>query len=379
MKNFLLLTILFFTFITASCKNNISQSVSTESSEPVIHTDAINETDSPESESNGLTFSEEINNPEDTVKINIDLSLASPQTSLSIYRCRPRDITMDEIKQWAHVFFGKNMVFEPQTQQLQAEFQAEAKLYENGLKGTLNSYNRTEDDFLMHSIGFNYSDPDAVETYLPEKYLNEDEAEQAARDIISKLGFENWALDSSTPLSPDPQNNQLSEEYVFRFVPQYDQMKALYYPMTTVKSDDANAAHYYYEHLSVVIQRGIVTSVSWFSPIKITGVEEENIQLIPGNEIYAILKDYMQTKYTSPSSIVGFSDIEEGLNVNIQLKNAELKMCRIKETDSDDFLIVPAWDFTGSVIMNDVPIQDNVTLAIINAVDGSIINGALGY
>ncbi len=54
-------------------------------------------------------------------------------------------------------------------------------------------------------------------------------------------------------------------------------------------------------------------------------------------------------------------------------------MFRVKDTVSGDFLITPAWIFSGTVALDGAPVWENVDIAAINAVDGSPVNIMMGY
>ena len=147
--------------------------------------------------------------------------------------------------------------------------------------------------------------------------------------------------------------------------------------MLSAKSDDSYAAHYYYQYVNVMVQNGIIISVSWYSPVEITDTVEDNVQILPIAEIYQKMKDFISMKYTI-STLEGNTGITSS-SIEILVDHAELQMCRIKEKNSQNFLIVPVWAFTGTISIDGFPMYEETNLAVINAVDGSIINAELGY
>ena len=85
----------------------------------------------------------------------------------------------------------------------------------------------------------------------------------------------------------------------------------------------------------------------------------------------------MQTKYTKNALIEGGEAAKE--DVEIQVNHIVQGLFRIKEKgNEEEFLMVPAWAFKGEWYMNGESMGEQ-DFCVINAIDGSTIDVALGY
>lgn len=237
----------------------------------------------------------------------------------------------------------------------------------NGHQGYIMANNRNEDDFKLHNLWFYYKDEmDILD--LPESDTSHDEALSMAEDIKAKLGFEDWQLCQDS--------NGEGDRYFFRFAPVYNGIEAFSPKILSITSEDDYAAKYYYESLEVEITRGKVQAVIWESPVEITAEENDNVATISFEKAIELFKNHVQSEYTdSKLSSMGMSSSDGKIVVN----EIRLGMMRIKIKDnSDEFYMVPAWNFKGEAYWDGMA-MGIYDLATINAVDGSVIDVGLGY
>ena len=96
-------------------------------------------------------------------------------------------------------------------------------------------------------------------------------------------------------------------------------------------------------------------------------------------KIYETFQNQMRVAYTRDTFIDPADPSLQGASVECKVTQIEQGLFRIKEKNQEEnFLMVPAWTFRGSVIVDgsDWGEQD---FCVINAVDGSVINTAAGY
>lgn len=401
----------------------------------------------------------------ENIEIVTNITFENYPEQAHVYRCSPRAITMDEIRQWADILFQGNTAYEPKAvfskvdiekqlssltarisdrdslveeysgdnqavdeyilyieemisaledeyihapeqedikktdwmfhnyeyydiarnfwkdsaeyEKLNKSLVFQAKAMVNGYEGEISAYNRDEEDYLMHSLTFVYTNMDFIESSLPSKYIDEETALEMADDMAACLGFSDWYLEDVLYMDPSPSNGHLYESYHIRYVPVYDNIPAYYYPLATVKNSDAHSAHYYYQDFCITIVKGIVVAVSWYSPVEIIDCELKP-ELIAETEVYEAMKAYIRDNYTM-EQMNGIPISDYYTSATVCVENAELKMFRVKDTVSGDFLITPAWIFSGTVALDGAPVWENVDIAAINAVDGSPINIMMGY
>ena len=241
----------------------------------------------------------------------------------------------------------------------------------NGHQGYIRVSNRDEDDFRLHNIVFYLKDSDNIDA-LPDSNMTEDEAMAMADEVRLKLNLPDWEIDSSWGDS---------DRYTFIYTPVYNNVAAMFPGRGTGvnadNKDDAYAANYYYESLEIVIYKGLLTEVRWESPVEIVDSENDNVAVMELEEVVSAFKSYMQSKYTD--SVLKKQGIEDP-NAKIVVTDINCRLMRVKIKDnSNEFYMLPAWEFKGEVQVGESYKMDLGVLALINGLDGSVIDVALGY
>jgi len=135
-----------------------------------------------------------------------------------------------------------------------------------------------------------------------------------------------------------------------------------------------------YPQETLVITVGLegVQAVSYTSPMQVSEVLAGNSALMPFNDVQDIFDQHIVLNGFDPSK-----------EVYLNIDRVQLGMMRIDQQNSDEYLIVPVWDFYGNYVAsrNNEHLEDNPkprkhygrSFLTINAVDGSIIDRELGY
>ncbi len=244
----------------------------------------------------------------------------------------------------------------------------------HGQTACVSAVNRNEKDYYMHSLGFYYTE-EAFLRELPDKKISMEEAIAIAEDLIRQLGIGDWTLQEKAHEFTETDSIQkLTYSPEYQNVPLFawDEMEI------DLKSEDLYAANYYYTRLEIDIRNGVVESVMLTSPLDTIKVENENVNTLPFEEVYQKFKNHVQTKYTKSSFFEGEVPNED-MAMELQIYKIEQGLFRIKEKGTDgEFLIVPAWRFQGKVKI-DGELWNEQVFGVINAIDGSTIDVALGY
>ncbi|NLI61204.1 MAG: hypothetical protein GX375_07230, partial [Clostridiales bacterium] len=152
---------------------------------------------------------------------------------------------------------------------------------------------------------------------------------------------------------------------------------------------------YRYEELKVTVKNGVIAELNWFAPMEQVRVENENVPVLSLEEAIDTFRKQMQLEYTigklsryapeNPDYADHVSSIESG-EVNITDIRLGLMRIRIKDRPSA-YRMVPAWMFLGSEEIRYKGLEPSsgeffnkpFPYAIVNAIDGSIIDPTQGY
>ena len=124
------------------------------------------------------------------------------------------------------------------------------------------------------------------------------------------------------------------------------------------------------ESLGAEVRNGRLVVLSWLDPLAVLGVENENVTLLPFERIMEIFEKqvFMNVYLDSGERTVKVTDVYFSYRC-------------VKIKDSDQYYLLPAWDFVGydTLIAGKGPVKWKDSILSINAVDGSILNDLLGY
>ena len=124
------------------------------------------------------------------------------------------------------------------------------------------------------------------------------------------------------------------------------------------------------ESLGAEVRGGQLVTLSWLDPLEVLGTENENVTLLPFERIMEIFeKQVFMNVYLS------------GGERTVKVTDVYFSYRCVKVKDSDQYYLLPAWDFVGydTLIAGKGPVKWKDSILSVNAVDGSILNDLLGY
>lgn len=342
---------------------------------------------------------------DENINVKVDVNMENIHSKMSILKGTVRDIEMEDVKLWTKTFFGDAAMYEgveasdidraidtdwsfhDYTYYFPNEYYENTKYFSalgniGGRTAQISAMNRIEEMYSVRNISFAFLEEASIESDNVQG-LTDIQADTMVSELMGQLGLEEWTLYNKFKSSSKSQiNEDKCDEFVYTLIPVYNDICAFYKDLVHIKYDDVYAANCYYEHLVIYIKNGAIESVNWYSPLMITGEYQNNIQVLSNNEVVEKMKSYMQEAY----SLERFSENMVGsiMTGNIDIIDAQFRMMRVKSKDTNDFLIIPVWQFVGDVYVDteyatNYRIWKDQVLAVINAVDGSIINADLGY
>ena len=210
-------------------------------------------------------------------------------------------------------------------------------------------------------------------------------------------------------LSPEPKEGEDVYSYTLTFVPSYNGVPA--YNMgrfDPYREEDPYIFTYGYEELMVRVDNGRITYLNWYSPVEVVKTENRNADTLSLRKAAAVFKKQMQLEYTigklsryDPEDNDDYKEVVKSIQSGeIHITNIRLCLMRLRiRNRAQAYHMVPVWIFEGSEKLyakhpeelaeklaggcDDVPgpgVDESInTYAIINAIDGSIVDGNKGY
>ena len=148
-----------------------------------------------------------------------------------------------------------------------------------------------------------------------------------------------------------------------------------------LKSENVYDSNYYYTDACFEFSaNGDLMLFRMYSPIEIKEVVNENAALLSADDLLAKAKTYLQLSDLYAYGIGSETEqLEDKIGCKVEISNLDIGLTRIKVQDSDDYFYVPSFVLKGNVEYYNkksaevIFSADNVTLLVLNAVDGSII------
>lgn len=240
--------------------------------------------------------------------------------------------------------------------------------------------NRSESDFRLNNLNFNYDEEMTLTSY-PGEEITMEEAIELTDDLVSKLGMENWKIEKTFDNSDVVAiSGQEGSWYTIFYTPSYEGIDVISSDRMELKSEDLYAANYYYSGLRVEVRNNLIKSVELYSPLDTVKIENDNVEVLSYEKAYENFKTHMQTKYTKSSVLDPEDPSTQDASVELKVTGAKQGLFRIKEKNNqDEFLMVPAWVFRGNILVDGNDWVGETDFAVVNGLDGSIINTSLGY
>ena len=214
---------------------------------------------------------------------------------------------------------------------------------------------------------------------------------QNAADFANSLGYAQVIprfindADEDTRVRNQVETGFDSGYKCFTLLPVYEGIPV--YPYTTMYGSDTGrqaagvpfARNLDQEEIFGTLYEGEVISLQWNSPFTVLSTENENVPLLPFERIMEIFRrQVFMSVYC-----------DKGHDIRYRVTNIQFSYMRVQVKDSDDYYLLPVWDFTGYIV-HDWPMSpgdtaiskgfySNMSILTVNAVDGSIIDRFLGY
>lgn len=216
--------------------------------------------------------------------------------------------------------------------------------------------------------------------------LSRADAESQAKDIIASLGYEDMLLSETSAgiyladYSDDAKNDQHSV-YYFYFTRAVNGIPNNYEETKTASSpekvgQDAYSKSWPYEFISLAIDHSGVQEIIISGNLEIIDTVSSNVRLLSFEEIADMAKAYIKQKYVFISDTGKTKEIHRYSIDKIKLGYMQV----MSRDETDEFLIIPVWDFFGIEYSNDEALpRRHYSYLTINAIDGSIIDRNFGY
>jgi len=143
-----------------------------------------------------------------------------------------------------------------------------------------------------------------------------------------------------------------------------------------IPEDGGYTPSWCYDHVIVAVDGdGTILGMVWQGPLQETEVISDTTTLLPFEEIMDIFARQVNRVFS----------YEEDVNGLLTVSDVQLGLFRIREKgDMESGLLVPVWFITGEYRYashpEDVSLRDEYwPIAVINAIDGSIIDVRNGY
>jgi len=253
--------------------------------------------------------------------------------------------------------------------------------------------NRNEADYRIHSV---FAFPDQTKINLDTIYSTQKPSESditalciQAQEMLKAMGLEDWYISSSSVMNMELGDGRIGYTVVIKAAPSYEGIKVVpQEQIASLKSDDAHASNYYYEVVEMDFTGGLLTFFEYQAPVDVVSVVNDGVMLLTAGEIVDTFENYMTLDDIATYQIPGIPDevaeTQQISRVEAIVDTVEFGLTRIRiKNNESDFYLVPAYTFKGTYVayngVGEAGMKMETTFAVINAVDGTIINTDLGY
>lgn len=241
------------------------------------------------------------------------------------------------------------------------------------------------DEYYLHTYG--------ADSIRSPRNAQEESMLQSAASFADSLGFARTlpysinCYDELTRIRYASETGFENGYYSFMLLPSYEGVPV--YPYTTNHGSDTGMqeadvsydAGKRQEQIFGTIYNGKVVDMQWNYPFRVTSVENKNISLLSFDEIMDIFRrQVFMNQY-----------LDKGYDKTLHITDIHLSYMRVKIRDTDEYYLLPVWDFMGydayswtqSMSPGELASHrawwTNQSILTINAIDGSIMSRNLGY
>lgn len=207
--------------------------------------------------------------------------------------------------------------------------------------------------------------------------------------MLKAMGLEDWHISSSRVMNMELGDGRVGYTVVIKASPSYEGIKVVSQEqIASLKSDDAYASNYYYEVVEMDFTDGVLVFFEYQAPLDVVSVVNDSVMLLTTDKVVAAFENCMTldeiVKYQVQGIPDEFADTQQISRVEAIVDTVEFGLTRIRiKNNESDFYLVPAYTFKGTYVAyngaGEAGMEMETTFAVINAVDGSIINTQLGY
>lgn len=246
----------------------------------------------------------------------------------------------------------------------------------HGHKGYIHASNRDAEDYKLNMFSFFYEDELKD---IPKKDMTSEETMAIGEELLEKLGLDDWEYDRLSV--SENWDDKTKKTYSLWYTPSYQGVRSIAAQGIELKSEDLYAANYPYSSLRFDIESGFLKGMELISPMDVIKTENKDVAVLSFEDIYQSFMNYMKAYFNRNMVVV--DPLRDDYNIaQVEVKITEIRqgLYRIKEQNNkEEFLMVPVWIFRGDSYADGNVEQTDWDFAVINALDGSVINTALGY
>ena len=207
-------------------------------------------------------------------------------------------------------------------------------------------------------------------------------AKNKAEEWLNKMNLGEWMIDACNVLQYS-NGDAVDYKISVQAVPTFNGAATIRRPqLSNLKSKEQYASNYYLTDAELIFSPdGTLLSFQLFSPVDVTRIVNESPVVLDMDRLMENAKNYFQLTDAYFYGIGGSMD-ESGTDVdcNVDINNLEYGLSRVKVPDTDDsYYYVPSIALSGDIqyTLSDTGevcfSNENTTLLLLNAVDGSII------
>lgn len=230
-----------------------------------------------------------------------------------------------------------------------------------------------------------------------ETTMTQEEAVEFAQQMMSRLGLNDMVMSTVWAQTVNGPDTGVCG-YAIQYKRTYNGIPVSGSQFVDKANEALYGAVYDSEMISMFIKDGMIMSFDWQNPIEVTGTENENVALLPFEDIMDKARAQMAIEYNivklshyseeNPDYDEFIANLKSG---EVNISGIELGYMRMSVQDqSGSYRLVPVWRFYGneSVVMEQESEDakaimkgdrgDTLYLTL-NAIDGSPIDEMMGY
>ncbi|MCL2671726.1 MAG: DUF6034 family protein [Clostridiales bacterium] len=156
----------------------------------------------------------------------------------------------------------------------------------------------------------------------------------------------------------------------------------LYYKEVLFRIDNDMPPLWKREYLCFEVQDGAIVKINWENPSQILGVDNENVQILPWEEIQNLF--YTQMDFLLLPELAQEFTLDARLGTKeVHISRVEFGLTKILLKDSrSNYKLIPTWSFMGyteSTVSDGESQGATICFLTLNAIDGSLIDLGLMY